>query len=53
MLYLQGLNNLQLGNVANYLEPIVQDPNEHEDLKFNAHPRTWTCSIAILDVGFH
>jgi len=19
----------------------------------NAHPRTWTCSIAILDVGFH
>ncbi|SPP84272.1 uncharacterized protein LOC117585887 [Drosophila guanche] len=39
MLYLQGLNNLQLGNVANYLEPIVQDPNENEDLKFMA---AWT-----------
>ncbi|KAH8271317.1 hypothetical protein KR018_006399, partial [Drosophila ironensis] len=39
MLYLQGLNNLQLGNVADYLEPIVQDPNENEDLKFQA---AWT-----------
>jgi len=45
MLYLQGLNNLQLGNVANYLEPIVQDPNEHEDLKFQA---AWT-TLALAD----
>ncbi|EDX12761.1 GD20322 [Drosophila simulans] len=45
MLYLQGLNNLQLGNVANFLEPIVQDPNEHEDLKFQA---AWT-TLALAD----
>ncbi|XP_052835811.1 uncharacterized protein LOC128252259 isoform X2 [Drosophila gunungcola] len=45
MLYLQGLNNLQLGNVANYLEPIVQDPNENEDLKFQA---AWT-TLALSD----
>ncbi|KAH8265516.1 hypothetical protein KR038_009680, partial [Drosophila bunnanda] len=45
MLYLQGLNNLQLGNVADYLEPIVQDPNEHEDLKFQA---AWT-TLALAD----
>ncbi|EDV43546.1 uncharacterized protein Dana_GF16474 [Drosophila ananassae] len=45
MLYLQGLNNLQLGNVADYLEPIVQDPNEHDDLKFQA---AWT-TLALAD----
>lgn len=36
MLYLQGLSNLQVGNVANYLDPIVSDPNENEDIKFLA-----------------
>ncbi|XP_030375006.1 uncharacterized protein LOC115624412 [Scaptodrosophila lebanonensis] len=36
MLYLQGLSNLQLGNVANYLEPIMLDVNGNEDLKFLA-----------------
>ncbi|XP_037954576.1 uncharacterized protein LOC119684578 [Teleopsis dalmanni] len=39
LLYLQGLNNLQLGNVANYLDPIVKDENENEDIKFQA---AWT-----------
>lgn len=36
MLYLQGLSNLQVGNVANYLDPIVSDPDENEDIKFLA-----------------
>lgn len=36
MLYLQGLSNLQLGNVANYLDPIVRDENENQDIKFLA-----------------
>ncbi|XP_068157824.1 vitellogenin-5 [Drosophila tropicalis] len=45
MLYLQGLSNLQLGNVASYLEPIVSDPNENEDLKFMA---AWT-TLALAD----
>ncbi|XP_055375125.1 uncharacterized protein LOC129607901 isoform X2 [Condylostylus longicornis] len=39
MLYLQGLGNLQLGNVANYLDPIIKDPKENSDLKFLA---AWT-----------
>ncbi|ALC45883.1 CG31150, partial [Drosophila busckii] len=44
MLYLQGLSNLQLGNVANYLEPIVMDEG-NEDLKFMA---AWT-TLALAD----
>lgn len=36
MLYLQGLNNLQVGNVANYLDPIVKDESENPDIKFLA-----------------
>jgi len=39
MLYLQGLSNLQLGNVANYLDPILKDENENQDIKFLA---AWT-----------
>lgn len=36
MLYLQGLSNLQLGNVANYLDPILRDEEENQDIKFLA-----------------
>lgn len=36
MLYLQGLSNLQLGNVANYLDPIVNSDEENDDIKFLA-----------------
>ncbi|XP_055851471.1 uncharacterized protein LOC129915809 [Episyrphus balteatus] len=36
MLYLQGLSNLQLGNVANYLDPIVNNEGEDDDIKFLA-----------------
>lgn len=39
MLYLQGLSNLQVGNVANYLDPIVSNGEENQDIKFLA---AWT-----------
>lgn len=39
MLYLQGLSNLQVGNVANYMDPIVSNGEENQDIKFLA---AWT-----------
>lgn len=39
MLFLQGLSNLQVGNVANYLDPIVSNGEENQDIKFLA---AWT-----------
>ncbi|KRG01396.1 uncharacterized protein LOC6573593 isoform X2 [Drosophila mojavensis] len=44
MLFLQGLSNLQLGNVANYLEPIVMEEG-NEDLRFMA---AWT-TLSLAD----
>lgn len=39
MLYMQGLSNLQLGNVAEYMDPIVANGEENQDIKFLA---AWT-----------
>lgn len=36
MVYMQGLSNLQLGNVADYLDPIIRDENENTDIRFMA-----------------
>lgn len=36
MLYLQGLNNLQLSKVADYLDPIIRDETQSEDIRFLA-----------------
>lgn len=36
MLYLQGLNNLKLGNVKSYLDPIIRDENQDDDIRFLA-----------------
>lgn len=44
MLYLQALSNLQLGNVANYLDPIIRDESENDDIKFLAAWTTMTLS---------
>lgn len=44
MLFLQGLSNLQVDNVASYLEPIVMEEG-NEDLRFMA---AWT-TLALAD----
>lgn len=36
MVYLQGLGNLQLANVADYLEPIIRDETEDTDTRYLA-----------------
>jgi hypothetical protein len=37
MLYLEAMGNLQLGNVANYLQPIIQaDYHQTTDIRFLA-----------------
>lgn len=36
MVYLQGLSNLQLTKVADYLDPIIRDENQDEDTRFLA-----------------
>jgi hypothetical protein len=37
MLYLEAMGNLQLGNVANYLQPIIQaDYSQTTDIRFLA-----------------
>lgn len=36
MIYLQGLSNLQLSKVADYLDPIIRDETQSEDLRFLA-----------------
>lgn len=36
MIYLQGLSNLQLTKVADYLDPIIRDETQNEDTRFLA-----------------
>lgn len=36
MLYLQGLHNLKLGKVADYLDPIIRDESQDNDVRFLA-----------------
>lgn len=36
MVYLQGLSNLQLTKVADYLDPIIRDETQNEDTRFLA-----------------
>lgn len=36
MIYLQGLGNLQLANVADYLDPIIRDDAQDPDTRFLA-----------------
>lgn len=36
MLYLQGLRNLKLGKVVEYLEPIIRDESQSNDIRFLA-----------------
>lgn len=44
MLYLQGLRNLKLGKVIDYLNPIIRDESQSNDLRFLA---TWvTLAVA-------
>lgn len=33
---MQGLGNLKIGNVADYLDPIIRDENENTDLRYLA-----------------
>lgn len=61
MIYLQGLNNLQLSKVADYLDPIIRDESQNEDIRFlaiwatmpSAHTRAekvFGCCINTRDV---
>lgn len=36
MLYLQGLRNLKLGKVIDYLDPIIRDEAQNNDIRFLA-----------------
>lgn len=36
MLYMQGLRNLKLGNVVEYLDPIIRDHSQSDDIRFLA-----------------
>lgn len=36
MLYLQGLRNLRFGNVVDYLDPIIRDNTQSDDIRFLA-----------------
>lgn len=36
MLYMQGLRNLKLGNVVEYLDPIIRDHSQNNDIRFLA-----------------
>ena len=38
LLYLQALGNLKLGLVTNYLDPIIRDESQSDDIRFQA---TW------------
>lgn len=36
MLYLQGMRNLKVGKVVDYLEPIIRDETQDDDIRFLA-----------------
>lgn len=44
MLYLQGLRNLKLGKVADYLDPVIRDESQDTDIRFLAAHATFSVS---------
>lgn len=44
MLYLQGLRNLKLGMVVDYLDPIIRDETQNSDIRFLAAYATFAVS---------
>lgn len=42
MLYLQGLRNLKLGKVVDYLDPIIRDESQSSDIRFLATLATFS-----------
>lgn len=52
MLYLQGLRNLKLGKVADYLDPVIRDETQSTDIRFLAANAIYSVSNKRADKAY-